>query len=739
MKAAILLIPFLLTLPLQAQLDLDGDTMSDIWAQLYRAQSPRPGDDDDQDGRSNHEESIAGTNPFSSSSCLELQLPTRVTTPLILSWRSITGKAYQLRSSSNLRTWTHIGSPVIGDGTTQTITVTPSQQGDFWSLAVSDIDQDRDGLTAYEERLLGYADNSPHSSAPVSGTDFTAALANFGSPAAFTFRGQSATGTPPTLAESSRFLQQATMGSSYATIQAVAASGIPAWIESQFLIPPTSHVATNNALSQSYFAADINETLTTSPYIWTWWDTAIGAPDLLRQRVAFALSEIFVVAETTELLQDNYWGIATYYDILVNNAFGNYRDLLYQISTNPAMGHFLSHVKNRPTDATNNIFPDENYAREIMQLFSIGLYELNQDGSRKKDAMGRDIPTYDNTDITNFARVFTGLTYNPRPPTNGSPYDGDAVNWAPITSAELYLDASDLWMATEMAQYEAMHETGSKNLLNGAITSGTLQQDLDAAIDNLFNHPNTGPFISRLLIQRLVTSNPSPDYIFRVAAAFNNNGSNVRGDMKAVIRAILLDPEARNRSQLSNPQFGKLREPALRHTQLIRAFNPTSSTGRFPAEQYEAREAYAQQPMSAPSVFNFYLPDHQPLGPIKDAGLTGPEFQITTATTSIKTMNFWSSIIQFEEYFTLDRDFFSTTQITFDYSAEIALADSAAELPALVDRLDILLTRGDLSAANRITILNALTSAFAAGNDPAEIVRFALYLFASSPDFAVLR
>lgn len=264
--------------------------------------------------------------------------------------------------------------------------------------------------------------------------------------------------------------------------------------------------------------------------------------------MAFALSKIFVIAQTTDELEDFNWGVATFYDILVDNAFGNFLDLLLEVSTNPAMGHFLSHVKNRPTDRANNIFPDENYAREVMQLFSIGLYELHQDGSRKKDAKGNDIPTYDNEDITNFAKVFTGFTYNPLNPDNGTPYYFDGP-YEPVSSIEDYLEADEAWMGIEMARYEPMHKMGPKFLLNGEKTNGNIRTDLNAAIDNLFHHPNVGPFIGRQLIQRLFTSNPSKDYVFRVAGTFNDNGRGIRGDMKAVIRAILLDPEARNLSR----------------------------------------------------------------------------------------------------------------------------------------------------------------------------------------------
>ncbi|MEM9160405.1 MAG: DUF1800 family protein, partial [Verrucomicrobiota bacterium] len=343
------------------------------------------------------------------------------------------------------------------------------------------------------------------------------------------------------------------------------------------------------------------------------------------------------------------------------------------------------------------------------------------------------IPTYDNSDITEFARVFTGLTYNPKNPNNGTPYFGDE---GPVSSIEDYLEADPAWMAIEMAQWEPMHETGEKRLLNGQTTNGTLQQDLDAAMDNLFNHPNVGPFIGRLLIQRLVKSNPSPGYIARVATVFNNNGSGVRGDMAAVIRAILLDNEARSSSFVNDPRHGKLREPVVRHLSVARAFNISSSDGRFRNIGFSSLENYSQKPMQAPSVFNYYLPDHQPLGVLKDSGLYGPEFQITNATTTIKTLNYWSFAIPFDELLDPTEEEVNRSVLTMDYSDEIALAENP---DLLLDRLDILLTRGQMSPAARTIIRNALISADDSEADVEDIVRFAVTLVVSSPDFAILR
>ncbi len=712
-------------------IDLDGDGLGDLWSAYYGAAGLQPQNDDDGDGATNREEEIAGTDPFDPSSVHRFDLkPAGI--GWRVSWMADPSKTYQVEISADLSSWTPSGADIKNASGQTNVDLNPTRAILFTRVSVADIDQDGDGLTAWEEAGFALSDSNANSNGNPGAGDYASVLASMQSQSGFTFRGKFFAGKSPSdgplsLADASRFLQQATMGADYEMIQSVVDTGIPAWIDAQIALPPTSHVERNVAIE----VGPVDERI--SDYIWTWWDVNITAPDVLRQRVAFALSEIFVIGQTTDALEDYNWGVATYYDVLVNNAFGNYRDLLYQITTNPAMGHYLSHVKNRPTDVENNIFPDENYAREIMQLFSIGLFELNLDGSRKKDANGNDIPTYDNSDITELARVFTGLTYNPKNPNNGTPYYGDE---GPILSIEDYLFADPAWMGIEMAQWEPMHETGEKKLLNGQTTNGTLQEDLDAAIDNLFNHPNVGPFIGRLLIQRLVKSNPSPGYISRVATAFNNNGSGVRGDLGAVVRAILLDDEARNPSFLNDPRHGKLREPVIRHLNIARAFNISSLDGRFRNIGIQSLEIYNQKPMQAPSVFNFYLQDHQPLGVLKDNGLVGPEFQITTATTSIKTLNFWSSIVPYDVLIDPTDESVTPSELTMDYSDEVTLADNP---DALLDRLDILLTRGQMTPAARSIIRDALVAANNAEVDPEDLVRFAVTLIVSSPDYAVLR
>ncbi len=725
------------TFPLFAQrtvwpgMDLNGDGVSDVWAAAESAENLALDEDPDGDGASTRDEAGSGTNPMLASSVLRTDLQHSPEGLRIL-WESVAGKSYQLERSEDLKIWQPVGERMLALGGPMSLLLADAGIATY-RIRVYDIDQDQDGLTAYEELLLGSSDLDPSTG---SEQDFERAFRLFASPAAFPLNGRQVQGQAASPAEAARFLQQADMGATYEEIQQLSTMGIPAWLDAQFALPPTLHVPINNRLT-AYDPQEGADAWPQSPYPWTWWEASMIAPDRLRQRVAFALSEILVISQTTEELLEHNWGVATYYDLLVEHAFGNYRDLLYAISINPAMGNFLSHAKNRPTNLAQNRFPDENYAREVMQLFSIGLYELNQDGSRILDEQGQAIPSYSNRDIGNFAKVFTGLTYNPGRPTNGTPWFDDP-DLSSITNENSFLAADPLWMGLPMIVYEPMHEQGEKILLNGVRTNGSLEQDLNAAIDNLFLHPNVGPFLGRLLIQRLVTSNPSPAYIYRVAGAFNDNGSGIRGDMKAVIRAVLLDPEARNRSFQDLPGYGKLREPLLRHVHLVRAFKMQALQQPLRMDNLSGAAAYAMQPMGSPSVFNFYLPDHQPAGPLRDAGLVAPEFQITTSTTTVKTLNLISEGIGFDSLLSNDDEWASDLRIQPDYGAELVLV-TQGNLAALMDRLNLLLTRGQLSNSSQSIIMTALQEAQRQGVEADDIVRFAITLIASSPDFAVLR
>ena len=435
-----------------------------------------------------------------------------------------------------------------------------------------------------------------------------------------------------------------------------------------------------------------------------WWHRTVTARDALRQRVAFALSEIFVVSDNVDALIINPFALGGYYDMLLENAFGNFRDLLRDVSLHPAMGIYLSHVNNRRSDPDNNTFPDENYAREIMQLFSIGLFELNLDGSVRVDENGRPIPTYSNVEIREFAKIFTGLSYG-----GSNAYFGN-----PIPE-----------FLAPMQMFDAAHEPGAKSLLNGLVVPAgqTGMQDIEAAIDNLFNHPNVGPFIGKQLIQRLVTSNPSPAYVERVARAFNGDSTGVRGDMRAVIRAVLLDVEA----SAAAADFGKLREPVVRYASILRQFGATSDDGFIANTGYFLQELGKQHPLSAPSVFNFFLPAHAPAGEIADAGLVAPEFQITTSNSIVGLSNLIDFIV-IGDFVTDAPEPFAP--VSLDFSDYVAIAD---DVDALVDRLELVLTADTLDPVTRQAIADVLSDI----EEPEIRTRIALYLFLISPDYAV--
>ncbi|MEM6886233.1 MAG: DUF1800 family protein [Verrucomicrobiota bacterium] len=730
--------------------DLDGDGMSDLWEAYYNARGVAPTADTDGDGKTNLYESRTGTDPRNPASFFEI-LPLLVNpsrNELTVNFQSLRGKSYQLMGSSNLRSWIPVGIASDGlNGPDSTILSFGSSLPDsyFVRANVSDRDSDLDGLTAFEEGLVGYTDSNRNSNGLTTRNDFASAVEMLSNGQSFTLNSRVVPGQLPTMEESARFLIQAGMGADYELIQQVSQTGFSAWIESEFNRSPVYHeprVLSFLRTEQSMAGV----TISISSFMFSWWDINMRGNDMLRQRVAYALSQILVVSTTgSDALEDNPWGMANYYDILVRHAFGNYRDILYEVTYHPVMGLYLSHAKNRRGDPATNRFPDENYAREIMQLFSIGLYELNQDGTRKQDANGNYIPTYTNADIREFAKIFTGLTYNgthvPGVPNGLNPGDDGTAR-----SESEFLDA-DTYFNNPMQVYEPAHEPGPKQLLSytamdgsvvsGAIPAGqTTDADIRAAIDNIFNHPNVAPFIGKLLIQRMVKSNPSPAYINRVALAFNNNGSGIRGDMRSVIRAILLDPEARNRGYLNDPTNGRLREPYMRYLHLCRAFNLTTTNGTYQNRAPDARLAFQQQPLTAPSVFNFYLPNHSPLGPINDAGLVAPEFEITTASTTVSTMNFWVRAAFYQNPMEFDGAI-GQVGATMDLQTEYALA--ATNPAALVDRLDIILTYGSMDARSKRVILNAITQAAAAGMSVNDRVHLAIYLFVNTPDFAVLR
>lgn len=545
----------------------------------------------------------------------------------------------------------------------------------------------------------------------------------------------------PNAKAAARFLVQAAFGPDQDSagdadnipenVEQVMTLGFEGWIDAEFAKPATHlqpFTAYANAGNIPQFYADAK--------IGAWWSRVMGVSpeipggaavqyDVLRQRVAFCLSQILVTSDRPETLAVEYAGMANYYDTLIDQAFGNYRTLLYNVTRHPVMGFYLSALKNRKPDPVNNIFPDENFAREVMQLFTVGLWMLNSDGTRQTDVQGNFIPTYTNTDITNFARVFTGMSF-----ANGGTFDNASNNW---------LLPMKLW--------DAFHDCDPKTLLLGATLPartasspdvGTATDlDLNAAMDNLFNHPNVGPFLARLLIQRMVTSNPSPGYISRVAAKFANNGSGVRGDMKALIKAILLDDEARNPANMSSPTFGKVREPFMRVVNFARAFNAASTSGFYQLGNFFMD--HYEEPMKSPSVFNFYLPGYTPPGEVQAAGLVAPELQIVNATSAITAPNYYYNAV-----------FGGLNRWGYGDAARAVLPNLAQELPmcqtatlnvdALLQRLDLVLCHGSMSPRLHQTIREAvLRIDDTRWEYHKERLKLAIYIIVTSPEFCVLR
>ncbi|MCP5538658.1 MAG: DUF1800 family protein [Akkermansiaceae bacterium] len=484
----------------------------------------------------------------------------------------------------------------------------------------------------------------------------------------------------------SRFLVQATFGATAATIDALVDSvenvhggdrvaAYNAWIDAQLALDQTRHYDLTRAMDDEEWAdAGTSPLAPTNPQPFhnnrraAWWPISLHGHDQLRQRVAFALSQIFVVSDLEGTVRGRHHGTAKYYDMLGSHASGNYRNLLEDVSKSPIMGKYLSHLKNQKAvlDGGGNVVisPDENYAREVMQLFSIGLLHRHLDGSIKLGPNGLPLSTYDNNDITELARVFTGWSFSKAVGSQAQGYPTQNNSNFNYGGGPAYFQAS--W-ENPMKNFSAYHDTAAKTVLGQGIPAGLNgEQDLDAAMDILFNHPNTGPFVSRLLIQRLVTSNPSAGYLYRVARAFEDNGSGARGDMRAVIKAILLDYEARSLTQIDNIGFGKQKEPLLRYTQLLRAFNaqsqmpmanlvtnwgyPANQMDNFPPGTTELRwwdltNTFSQSPQSAPTVFNWFLPDYLAGGAIQAAGLVAPEFTITTETQVVKAINYYVSTV----------------------------------------------------------------------------------------------
>jgi uncharacterized protein (DUF1800 family) len=496
-----------------------------------------------------------------------------------------------------------------------------------------------------------------------------------------------------------RFLGQATMGATADSIARVRALGYDGWLTEQFAVSRPQALWDWMVASGYSVAGNVNNQLGFDPAIWS---QLITAPDQLRQRIGMALLDFLVVGIGGVTANFPQFATAAYLDVLMDNAFGNYRTLLDQITTNAGMGAFLTFVNNRKADTRTGAQPDENYARELMQLFTIGLHELNLDGSQRL-ASGAPIETYTPDDISGLARVWTGWTLDSTDSTTPDRYRRPMINSA------------------------TLHETGVKTFLGKTIPAGTNGVDSKTfALDTIFAHANVAPFVSRQLIQRLVTSNPSPAYVGRVAAVFANNGSGVRGDMKAVIRAVLLDNDARDDAgAAASTSFGKVRDPVLRLTGWARAVGATSPSNAWAIGDTSAVTKLAQSPGRSSSVFGFFRPGYTPPNtPIADAGLVAPELQLANETTVIGYVNFMQTLISV-----------GIGDVKGNYTDLIA---NAAVSQTLVDSINLALAAGQLSAAT-MTQIRAAVDSFAAVTtaDLTNRVYTALLLAMASPDYLV--
>lgn len=546
-----------------------------------------------------------------------------------------------------------------------------------------------------------------------------------------------------TNAKTARFLSQATFGPMEPDVAQLSGTEAADWFVAELAKPATLHLPYIQTIIAEDEAADpVGERgyySFSSPGM-AFWRNAISADDQLRQRMAFALSEILVISTTVDELSIFPETVGYYQDILTRNALGNYRDLLEEVTYSPAMGYFLTYLQNQKGDAATGRVPDENYAREVMQLFSIGLVELTPTGAPVMSG-GEPVETYTNDDITGLARVFTGLSLS-------GPnffYRFDELDQDVLTSP--------------MEMFPAFHSDLEKSFLGTTIPAGTGgTESIDMALDAIFDHPNVGPFIGRQLIQRFVTSDPSPAYVGRVTAAFDAGtytlpdgasvGEGRRGDLAATIAAVLFDDEARADAAMNANAFGKVREPVLRFVHWARAFDAQSITPEHTITLWDTSNpgALAQHPYRAPSVFNFYRPGYIAPGTQSgDAGLTVPELQIVNASSVAGYANFMTFFALEFSRFAQDNTFVTAddaqNSLRPDYTDEIALADDPA---VLVDHLDDLLVYGMMSDETKADIETAIENIALTNGDPdydgARFrVQIAVLMAMTSPDYIVQR
>lgn len=539
---------------------------------------------------------------------------------------------------------------------------------------------------------------------------------------------------PATRAEAARFLMQATFGPSDADVDSLMTLGYETWLNRQFKRQATSHRAWWEARDAA-IRAETPTSGANQDQVWeSFWKQAANGDDQLRQRMVFALSQIFVISAVDGNLGNQPRALAAWLDMLGDRAFGSYRELLEAVTLHPMMGLYLSHLRNQKPDAVTGRIPDQNYARESMQLFSVGLLKLNLDGTPQLVG-GQPVETYGPADVAGLSNVFTGFSWAcPAAPNNNCFLNGSSGG---VSDPDRYFKP--------MVAYPQYHSTIAKSFLGVTIPVQTTPDavgDLKTALDTLANHPNVGPFMSKQLIQRLVTSNPSAAYVRDVATVWNASGTRSRGDLKAVLLAILTHPEAK-----LNDTQGKVREPVLRLSAYLRAFPHASDTGNWRVGNTDnVATSLGQTPLRSPSVFNFYRPGYVPPGTqTAAAGLVAPEMQLVNESSISAWVNFMrdnltSGVGQFNGV--VGGVTFNRRDLQRNWAPEMALAATPA---ALVSSVTDKLLYGQPADALRTEIVTAITRInipAPTGSNQAQIdaakfnrVKSALLLTLASPEF----
>ncbi|WP_375289403.1 DUF1800 family protein [Qipengyuania sp.] len=535
---------------------------------------------------------------------------------------------------------------------------------------------------------------------------------------------------PTSDAEAARFLLQTGIAASSRELESLRSEGYEPWLNRQMASPGVSAVRWLE--SNSFTAIDDNRYYDMKdPGDHMAWFQLMDASGEVRIRAALALSEMFVVSLNGVDFRWKSQAMARYWDILSEDAFGNFRTLLEKITLNPAMGTWLNTLGNRAADGKGRQ-ADENYAREVMQLFTIGLYELNNDGSPRLDSSGQPIETYGNSDVQELAKAFTGYDFDWTGTTEvPAPGGSGTVSTVDYALKPMTADPAK-WRKPRTSGY---HSAEAKFFLGATIPAGTgPAESLRVALDTLFNHKNVGPFVARQLIQRLVTSNPAPGYVRRVASVFDNNGKGVRGDLAAVFRAIWLDDEALAGANASSNSFGKLREPILRLAQAARTFGGSSASGKWTIRNTsDPSSRLSQSPLRSPSVFNFFRPGYVPANSnVAANAMVAPELQLVDESSAPAYVNFMQRVLEGTEWATRD--------LSLSFTDELALAHDST---ALLDRLDLLLTAKQLSETSRSIILGALNAKSIAqtGDEKTKLrqVRTAVLLVMAAPEYLVQR